>query len=507
MFKLHNNSRVLNQTMVKGEYWTFKKYNINSFRGGCSSVTVSVEKSSRTFNLGGIYMGVIREKQTSLGTVYERYDSNNDLIQRFGAIGFIKKSTERKLTYFIVTDINGNLIEDANKYLNKEIGDARYKKREKAFSALKVFFSFLELVHINHPTELTNDDIKDLRLFLEGGKKDGQTWGLDFRVRRDNQTFNHYLNVYRDFLSKMYGFSNTTLFDTIKTGVSIGNGFFIHAKKETHERYMANKNVGDPGKSIPRYIRPNEYKKIMGIIEENYSLREKVIIILMYDYGLRLGEVLGATFEDVNLANGGKHSRFIIRNRISDKPTQRAKGVMVPKTVDDYKSRSYNTEGNGLGYQVVFINEDMTELIWEYIDESRDNFVLSRSPKKRENLNTKAIADRVGTTSLLNDENQYIFLNHQHYTPLSQAGWNYVLRKIFDEAEISVDKNKKGTNLSHRFRHAFAMKLVKQGAHEYELQKALRHKSPESCKAYYNPDDDDKVELLMKNKERSYYNE
>ncbi|HEF1904228.1 MULTISPECIES: tyrosine-type recombinase/integrase [Bacillus] len=452
-------------------------------------------------------MGVIREKQTSLGTVYEHYDSNNDLIQRFGAIGFIKKSTERKLTYFIVTDINGNLIEDANKYLNKEIGDAKYKKREKAFSALKVFFSFLQLVHINNPTDLTNDDIRDLRLFLEGGKKEGQTWGLDFQVRRDNQTFNHYLNVYRDFLSNMYGFSNTTLFDTIKTGASIGKGFFAHAKKETTERYTANKNVGDPAKSVPRYIKSNEYKKIMEIVEENYDLREKVIINLMYDYGLRLGEVLGVTFEDVEPTNSGSHYRLIIRNRVSDEPTQRAKGVLVPKTVDDYKSRSYNTEGNGLGYQVVFIYEDMAELIQDYIDESRDDIVLSRSSKKRENLNRKAIADRVGTTLLVNEENQYIFLNHQHYTPLSQAGWNYILRKIFDEAGISMDKNKKETNLSHRFRHAFAMKLAKQGAHEYELQKALRHKSPESCKAYYNPDDDDKVELLMKNKERSYYND
>jgi hypothetical protein len=52
-------------------------------------------------------MGVIREKQISLGTVYERYDSNNELIQRFGAIGFIRESIERKMTYFIITDIMG----------------------------------------------------------------------------------------------------------------------------------------------------------------------------------------------------------------------------------------------------------------------------------------------------------------------------------------------------------------------------------------------------------------
>ncbi|MGG0739572.1 tyrosine-type recombinase/integrase [Niallia taxi] len=450
-------------------------------------------------------MGTIKERQTLLGTVYERYNSNNEIIQRFGAIGFIRKSTDRKMTYFILTDINGNLIDDANKYLNKEICDAKYKKREAAFSALKVFFSFLELAHINKPIDLTNDDIKDLRLFLEGGKKDGQIWSLDFQVRRDNQTFNHYLNVYRDFLLKMYGYSNTILFDTIKTGISYGKGFWAHAKKETHKRHTSNKIVAGPRKSVPRYIRPYEHERIMDIVEKKYSLREKVIINLMYEYGLRLGEVLGLTFEDTEPTNNKDHYRLIIRNRVSDNPTQRAKGVMAPRTVDDYKNRSYNTEG--IGYHIVYIDGEMVELIQEYIDESRDDILLSRSPKKRENLYSKAAADRVGTIPLLNNENQYIFLNHQHYTPLSQAGWNYVLRKIFLEAAILMDKNKKESNLSHRFRHAFSMKLVKQGVKVYELQKALRHRSQESCNAYYNPDDEDKVELLIKNKERSYYND
>ena len=58
------------------------------------------------------------------------------------------------------------------------------------------------------------------------------------------------------------------------------------------------------------------------------------------------------------------------------------------------------------------------------------------------------------------------------------------------------------------FRHAFAMKHVKNGMQILELQKELRHGSPESCKDYYNPDDADKAELLRKNNERfknSYY--
>lgn len=452
-------------------------------------------------------MGVIKVKQTSFGTVYERFDSNNEIIQKFGAVGFIKKSLGSNMTYFIITDINGNLIDDANKYLNKKIGNAKYKKREMAFSALKVFYSFLALKHISNPTYLTNYDVKDLRLFLEGGKKEGSIWSLDLRVRRDNQTFNHYLNIYRDFLYNMYGFSETTLFDTIKIRDSIGKGFFAHTKKETYKQYTENKKVGKKEVSIPRYIRDYEYSRIMLIVERKYSLREKVIIILMYNYGLRLGEILGLTFEDIEPTNGGIYYRLIIRNRVSDKSTQRAKGVMVPETIDEYKSRSYNTEGNGLGYQVVIIDEDMMELIQEYIDESRDDILLSKSLKKRENLFSKAIADRVDITPILNDENQYIFLNQQHYTPLSQAGWNYVLRKIFYEADISIDKNRRETNLSHRFRHGFAMKLVKQGANVFKLQTALRHSNPDSSMAYYNPDDDDKVKLLIKNKEGSYHND
>ncbi|OLN21370.1 hypothetical protein BTO30_15340 [Domibacillus antri] len=445
-------------------------------------------------------MGVIKDKQTSLGTVYERYDSNNELIQKFGAIGFIKESPEKKMTYFIITDLNGKLIDDANIYLNEKIGDKKYKKRESAFSALKIFFSFLKLVHIDNPQNITNSDIRNLQLFLEGGKKEGEIWNVDLQIRRYNQTYNTYLNVYRDFLDKMYGMTNSPLFETTKTGITVGNGFFAHAQKESKERYKANKKVGEQ-KSVPKYIKPYQYEKIMAVVEDSYGLREKVIIDLMYNYGLRIGEVLGLTFEDIEPSYKDGYYNLIIRDRLTDKPTQRGKGVMTPTSVDDYENNNYTNEGNHLGYQAVLIEEEMAEFLQEYIDESRDDILLSRSPIKRENLKNKARADRVGTIPLLNNENQYIFLNHQHYTPLTQAGWGYVLRGIFKKAGIHVDKGTKSTNLSHRFRHAYAMKHKGKGI--LELQRLLRHSNPYSCEVYYNPDDEDQVELLEKNHKRN----
>jgi site-specific recombinase XerD len=446
-------------------------------------------------------LGFIRDTQTFLGRVYERYNSKNELIQKFGAIGFKKISTSKVKTHFIITDLKGKLKIDANIYLNEKIGDSKYKKRETAFSALKVFYSFLELVHIDNPQDLSDSDIRDLRLFLEGGRKEGSVWDIDLQIRRDNQTYNNYINVYRNFLKTMYGITDSYLFETITIGTIVSKGFVSHAYKGTQERYKANKKiVRQP--SAPKYIKHDQYEKIMNVIEKCYGIREKVIIDLMYNCGLRIGEVLGLTFEDLVPSYKEGYFNLIIRDRMSDKVTQRAKGVLTPRSEDEYKDKWYREQGNYLGYQTVLIGEEMKELIQEYIDESRDDILLSKSHTKRKNLKDKAKADRVDTTPLVNNENQYIFLSHQHYTPITQAGWGYVLRGIFKEAGIHVDKGSKSTNLSHRFRHAFAMNRVKNGMQILELQKELRHASPKSCESYYNPDDTDKAELLRRNNER-----
>lgn len=227
-----------------------------------------------------------------------------------------------------------------------------------------------------------------------------------------------------------------------------------------------------------------------------------VIVSLMYKYGLRIGEVLGLTFEDIEPSDAYGFYRLIIRDRLSDKQSQRGKGVMSPSKIDDYNNPAYNTEGNSLGYQVVVIDSEMEEMIQEYIDESRDDILLNKSLKKRENLKIKASADKVSTIQLLNNENQYIFLNYQHYTPLTQSGWNYTLRKIFEEVGIVIDKGSKSTNLSHRFRHGFAMNLVRNKVEIHQLAFKLRHSSLESCKVYYNPDEEDQALLLKQNNER-----
>lgn len=63
----------------------------------------------------------------------------------------------------------------------------------------------------------------------------------------------------------------------------------------------------------------------------------------MYRSGLRIGEVLGLTFEDVVEDNSS--FKVIIRNRVTDKTYQKAKFLMTVKDRNRYNSADYKRNG------------------------------------------------------------------------------------------------------------------------------------------------------------------
>lgn len=80
-----------------------------------------------------------------------------------------------------------------------------------------------------------------------------------------------------------------------------------------------------------------------------------------------------------------------------------------------------------------------------------------------------------------------MFLNNRG-EPLTDEGWNKVLRKIFVATGIPLDKSSKKDNLNHRFRHGFAMHLIYDLKMPREqVQRRMRHGNYASLDAYYNP--------------------
>ncbi|WP_261303612.1 tyrosine-type recombinase/integrase [Paenibacillus andongensis] len=443
-------------------------------------------------------LGVIREEDTFLGTIYSRYDNKGEYIQTAGVIGFQRE--RNGFIYFIITDLNGKRISEANKYLNSILKNSAYKKRENAYTALKLFYSCMSLNNIYTYSKGLDQQVSNLLIgFLEGGSQLGNTWDIEFKSMRSNNTINNYLTVYRDFYKKVWNITNTALHDSRVIAYHSGRGMLGHVNKKAETTFTSNRKTLKKT-TPPKYIKPEQYKDIICLIDKKYTLREKAIIKLMYEYGLRIGEVLGLTMEDFEESNQQGMYRLFIRNRLSDKPWQSAKSTMKIITRSFYQKSEYQEEGNGLGFQKVIIDSEMMRLINEYIDETRDEFLLNSSKIKRKNLETKCVADKV-TSSIEIIENQYIFINKQHFTPLTQPGWNSVLHKIFEEVKIAIDKVSKESNLSHRFRHGFAMNKVREGYSHEKLAKELRHSGISSVMNYYNPDEEDQIELKLKHKE------
>src|SRR5699024_6989580 len=99
------------------------------------------------------------------------------------------------------------------------------------------------------------------------------------------------------------------------------------------------------------------------------------------------------------------------------------------------------------------------------------------------------------TTSEYNENNFYIFINSLG-RPLSQASWNQIIRKIFKKTGIHLDKKERKHNLSHRFRHGFAMFNVQYlKLNEFELKQRMRHRSLQSVSTYFNPTINDQITL------------
>lgn len=395
----------------------------------------------------------------------------------------ITKVSVKYNNYILIYDSNMNVIRDAYRYLNKDFNTKNYSDNTKKSicTALKVLYAFLELFDCDI-YNLGIREIAMLKQFILGITEKGTNYYFESLEKKSNRTFNKYIGYYRAYFSFL-GIENNILNERIEVrGEDSRKGLLGHLNRDIQYKYKINEKVVDKRKTVPKYIRKYEFDKIIEHIRENYTLREEIIVRLMYENGLRLGEVLGLTLEDVD--NEDKY-RIYIRNRLSDDMDQHAKGCFFPKYKDDYFSEEYLTLD--YGYQIVKPKYDLLDKIDEYIELAHGEM----SERRRKNYFNLAKADEVTGKGILENGNFYIFIN-KNGGKLKSTGWNKILRKILNDVGIQIDRNTKKNNLSHRFRHGFAMKRYKIDKVDIvTLAKDLRHKGTGAVMCYIRPTEED----------------
>ena len=395
----------------------------------------------------------------------------------------IIKSVSRGKTMFSLVDENGITNRQFHKYINcqmKEFGKSDNSRR-KAAHALSKFYSFLRLMRLNIFT-LGQDEINKLKVFLKGEGK----------YECSNETVNSYLGILRefficigvrcDYLFSKHAVSRQAIED--KDFIMVSTLFSYDSNFPTSPHKFDR---------TPKYISFELYITLQKIAQEEEDMNGIILMHLMFRYGMRLGECLGLTEEDViyTTINGRKILTLIIRNRLSDKLYQCAKRKITPRSKADYDSKSYIEQWRDDDYSHYYIteSEDMAfeKAFLKFIEDTRVR-MESLYPENYK----KSRADIVHIQSFREKklrENHYLFVNRLG-KPLSSQLWGDNLKSYFFKAGISADKGKKCHNLSHRFRHGFAMMhahFMDPPVPPHELQKMMHHRRLSSTMIYYNP--------------------
>jgi len=375
---------------------------------------------------------------------------------------------------------NFEVIPEAFEYLNLNNKKVSENTSLQSLYSLKHLYIFSEIIE-KHIKDFEFKDFQRLTYFLKGVSANGNDMELSLLTKRGSGSINAFLATYRGFYHFL-NLNNSPIFQS-------KGAFTMHKNNEYNKSVQF--SIGSKSKvknvEVPKYISTDEFTKIINYIRKNTPIKEErlrneAIVRIMYEGGLRLGEVLGLTLEDLEIkpVNDTEICFVYIRNRITDRNFQHAKTCMKIFSKRTYSSYEYNT--NTIGYQLSFLNLDTYDLIGEYIDIAHD-----KAFKKHKSNYAKFKADSISNYKEKNQDNFYIFLNKRS-TPLSDESWNSVLRKIYEAVGISVDTKIKRNNLSHRFRHGFIMHLI----HDLKLSSEVvmrrsRHTSHKGLDAYYNP--------------------
>ena len=189
-----------------------------------------------------------------------------------------------------------NILVKPTLYLNFTMADKSIKTRNVSAAALRILYVFLSLSNydINY---LSLENLNELIKFLQGLNSNPEQFKT--KTTRSNATVNGYLGVYREFFRKQ-SINCPALFDAKITREEFA---FCNDSTGVTERikYTTNLRVSHPEMhTVPKYISPDEFEKLNRKAIKNNDKLAMCIMRLMYCYGLRLGEVLGLTTEDLS---------------------------------------------------------------------------------------------------------------------------------------------------------------------------------------------------------------
>lgn len=200
---------------------------------------------------------------------------------------------------------------------------------------------------------------------------------------------------------------------------------FLNREKKISNNPAANLNIPKRPKSLPKFLTPDEVEKILNNtkIETPAGYRNRAILELLWATGMRISELSGLNFGDLNLEN----------NEI-------------------------RVFGKGSKERIVLITDRAKSYLERYIQSARaliaKGYVIGEP-----------------------DENSPVFINKTGFRLQPKT-----IRITINEITEKIELPKHVT--PHMFRHSFATKLIENGADLRLVQELLGHASISNTQIY-----------------------
>lgn len=408
--------------------------------------------------------------------------NNQHIIDEYEVRCKSTRITKQGKVYYLLFDRNYNLIISVFEYINVHLDNLKNspQTKDKTLIALKLLYSYLNIFNFQLE-EMTSSETSNLLTFLYGYSQEGNDISLSFSSIKESSSVNDYLSIMRSYI-KYLNLKNHPLLRILNGRKIVENIFFGEVNNYSSYELKAKEYNRI---QIPKHISLEEYKLILDYIHKSKNKQLECIVRLMYEHGMRSGEVLGLTLEDLKMSiedNNTYVYKLILRNRISNKSWQSPKLLMKTKSKSDYMLKDYMQRGYGFEY--VYITKSMYELLLVSIDKTNS----IQKDKHSSNWHKFCVTDSVDIE--FDEEcNFYMFVNSIG-RPLSKKTLDNDIKALFSivGVKLTVDGGKYD-GLCHRFRHGFAMYQINYNKTPILLLKELmRHRSLKSTAIYYTPE-------------------
>ncbi|HDC5343482.1 TPA: tyrosine-type recombinase/integrase [Staphylococcus aureus] len=345
---------------------------------------------------------------------------------------------------FMIIDSNFNPVEDVTYYLRYLESVDKSENTLKTYAyCLKRYFMYLELKDKNH-NDATFDDLVEFVIWLKSPNKYKKIIDKDKPLQgKSARTINLTITVVTNFYDYLYR--------TKKSNVDIAKSFLKESgRQSSYKSFLdhVNRNnllftnklkVKEPRVKM-KTLNTNEMKEI---IKATNNIRDQFMILLLYETGLRIGELLSLHIDDIkfDLTNG---HQIILKNR---------------KNKNGARLKS--------GERKIYISQSLIDLYDDYLYE-----ILDEISTKSEFLFIKIRGKHVGE-------------------PLNYDDVNSIFKRLRKKTGINVHP--------HLFRHTHATIFYNKSKNIKQVQERLGHSNIQTTMKLYIHTDE---QLIRENWEK-----